>query len=368
MTHLPTNEQASSRRRRCGKHYSPLTRHGAKPKTRLVTKLIAVTVATMVGVTGALGGYAWFLAAQFDRGATTVDDVITAAPGTSRPSAAGFEPQNILILGSDSRGRLGEDPNAKGNRSDVIMLMNISGDRESVQLMSIPRDTWLDIPCYGKGKANWAMSFGGVPCAIETVEKFLDIHIDHFVLIDFSGVKKLTEILGGVTVNNPVAFTSDTNNYERRRFTYAKGLITLEGARALAYVRERHAFSDGDVSRVANQQRFVAAVADKMLSLGLLSNPGKMSEVATAVGELLLVDSGLNSGWIIRTATELSPFELGDLRQFTMPIEKSAMVGSQYAVIPDEEELAFLRGLLARDALDGYIPPKPTKVEALDQQ
>jgi LCP family protein required for cell wall assembly len=354
------------RRRVLGRHREPQLRHGQKPKASLAKRILVVSLAVVVGLGGALGGYAWFLAAQFDAATTTVESVITETPVPEYTSP--YAPANILILGSDSRGRLGDDPTATGNRSDVIMVMHISGDRQSVQLMSIPRDTWVSIPCYGKGKANWAMSFGGVPCAISMVEKFMDIHIDHFVLIDFSGVKKLTTILGGVTVNNPKAFTSDTNNYEHNHYRFEKGEITLEGARALAYVRERHAFSDGDVHRVANQQRFVAAVTEKMLSLGLLSNPGKMAQVASAVGKLLIVDSGLNSGWIVRTATELTPFESGDLHQFTMPIEKSAMIGSQYAILPDKAQMAFIKGLLQRDALSGYLPPPSKKITALDQQ
>ncbi len=352
-------------RRTLGRHRDSGIRHGESPRTNLTRRLLIISAVVVVSLVGGIGGYGWFLANQFDEATTVVDDVITKTPAPKYTSP--YAPENILILGSDSRGRLGEDPNAQGNRSDVIMVMHIAGDRKSVQMMSIPRDTWVSIPCYGKGKANWAMSFGGVPCAISMVEGFLDIHIDHFVLIDFSGVKELTEILGGVTVNNPTAFTSDTNNYERNRYRYEKGEITLKGARALAYVRERHAFSDGDVTRVANQQRFVAAVTDKMLSLGLLSNPGQMAKVASAVGKLLIVDSGLNSGWIVRTATELTPFESADLHQFTMPIEKSAMVGSQYAIIPDKEELAFVKNLMRLDALSGYIPRKGPKVTALDQ-
>lgn len=346
------------------KHRVDGARH-ARPVSKRLRTILTVSLVAVLALAGTVGGYAWFLAAQFDAGTTVAEDVITQTPAPVYTSP--YEPQNILILGSDSRGRLGTDPSAKGNRSDVIMVMHISGDRKSVQMMSIPRDTWVQMPCYGKGKANWAMSYGGVPCAIGMVEGFLGIHIDHFVLIDFSGVKELTEILGGVTVNNPKAFTSDTNNYEHRRYTYEKGVITLEGARALAYVRERHAFSDGDVSRVANQQRFVAAVTDKMLSLGLLSNPGKMAQVASAVGKLLIVDEGLNSGWIVRTATELTPFDLSKLRQFTMPIEKSAMVGSQYAILPNKEELAYIKGLWQRDALDGYVPKSGPKITALDQ-
>lgn len=353
------NQQAS--KHRVGGH-----RHARARRRPLRTALIVASV-VIVSLVGVTGGYAWYLAAQFDAATTDIDTIITSKPTPSEPITTAHAPENILILGSDSRGQLGTDPNATGNRSDVMMVMHISGDRKGVQLMSIPRDTWVEIPCYTVGKINWAMSFGGVSCAVSTVEQFLDIHIDHFVLIDFSGVKELTEILGGVTVNNPVAFTSDTNNYESNRYDYAKGTITLEGARALAYIRERHAFSDGDVSRVANQQRFVAAVADKMLSLGLLTNPSQMSQVATAVGKLLIVDSGLDSAWILRTAAELTPFDGGKLHQFTMPIEKSTMVGSQYAILPDDEELTFIKNLIRLDGLSGYIPPKQEKVDALDQ-
>jgi anionic cell wall polymer biosynthesis LytR-Cps2A-Psr (LCP) family protein len=180
-------------------------------------------VAIVVAVTGTVAGYAWFLAAQFDEGTTSVEGVITATPTPAEPYTTPYAPQNILILGSDSRGRLGTDPAARGNRSDVIMVMHISGDRRSVQMMSIPRDTWIKMPCYGKGKANWAMSYGGVPCAVSMVEGFLGIHIDHFVLIDFSGIKKLTKILGGVTVNNPQAFTSDSNSYARSHYRFVIG-------------------------------------------------------------------------------------------------------------------------------------------------
>lgn len=353
--------------RNVGRHGRPQVRHAVARRSRakIVLGVVAATVATVLV---ASAGFATFLAATFDANTTTLDGVIeTATPTPGATAKDETPPENILILGSDTRGKLRSDPNAEGYRSDVVMLVHLDGDRKNVQILSIPRDTWVDIPCYGKGKINWAMSYGGVDCAVDTVESFLDITIDHFVLINFSGVKNLTEVLEGVTVDNPRAFTSDVNDYEFNRYFYEQGPIELRGPRALAFVRERHAFSDGDVSRVKNQQLFVNAVIDKLLTLGVLTNPGKMATVAAAIGELLVVDPGLDSNWVIRTAVQVSPFDRSRLNMFVMPIERTALIGSQYAIIPDAEEMAFISGLLSRDALSGYVPPPQPAVDALDQ-
>ena len=343
-------------KKRIPKHGTGQVKHGAARRSRSKVALAVVAIAVTVGLVGSVG-YAAFLATTFDANTTTLEGVIETARPTPGPTTEDTTPpENILILGSDTRGSLGTDPDAQGNRSDVVMLVHIDGNRKNVQILSIPRDTWVDIPCYGKGKINWAMSYGGVSCAVDTVEKFLGITIDHFALINFSGVKELTEVLDGVTVNNPRAFTSDTNDYERNRYFYEEGPIELRGARALAFVRERHAFSNGDVTRVKNQQLFVNAVIDKLLNLGVLTNPGKMATVASSIGKLLIVDPGLDSNWIIRTAVEVSPFDRSKLNMFVMPIETTRLIGVHSAVIPDAEEMSYITGLLARDALSGYVP------------
>jgi len=354
-------------RKRLAKHGTARARHGSRRRSRVKTALVVVSGVVAVTMVASLG-FAAFLAATFDANTTTLDGVIaTVKPTPGAPAEDTTPPENILILGSDTRGKLGTNPDAEGNRSDVVMLVHLDGDRKNVQILSIPRDTWVDIPCYGKGKINWAMSYGGVSCAVDTVEGFLGITIDHFVLINFSGVKNLTEVLDGVTVDNPRAFTSDVNDYEFNRYFYEQGPIELRGPRALAFVRERHAFSDGDVSRVKNQQLFINGVVDKLLTLGVLTNPGKMSTIAAAIGELLVVDPGLDSSWVIRIAVAISPFDRSRLSMLVMPIERTALIGSQYAIIPDAEEMAYISGLLARDALSGYVPPPQPAVDALDQ-
>lgn len=349
------------------KHDRLQVRHGVRRRSRLRIGL-AITGASVVVALAATLGFAAYLASTFDANTTTLEGVIeTATPSPDATAKDATTPENILILGSDTRGKLKSDPDAEGYRSDVVMLVHLDGDRKNVQILSIPRDTWVDIPCYGKGKINWAMSYGGVSCAVDTVEGFLGISIDHFVLVNFSGVKNLTEVLDGVTVDNPRAFTSDVNDYEFNRYFYEQGPIELRGPRALAFVRERHAFADGDVSRVKNQQLFINGVVDKLLTLGVLTNPGKMSTVAAAIGELLVVDPGLDSSWIIRTAVAISPFDQSKLSMLVMPIERTALVGSQYAIIPDAEEMEYISGLLSRDALSGYVPPPQPAVDALDQ-
>lgn len=348
------------------KHLVDGARHAVPQRRRLRTALI-ITLVALVTIGGTAGAYAWYLAAQFDGALTKVEGVITPTAKPVVEAQPHTQPQNILLLGSDTRGRFGTDPTAKGTRSDVMMFIHIAGDRKTVHIMSIPRDTWVSIPCYGKGKINWAMYYGGVSCAIKTVEKFLNTHIDHFAVINFSGVKQLADILGGVTVDNPRAFTSDTNDYEHNHYSFKKGVITLEGARALAFVRERHAFSDGDISRAKNQQLFIEGVIAAITDRGLFTNPGVMSNLATQIGKLLIVDSGLDTGWVVKTGIELTPFEPDHVTMFVMPIDKSTKIGGQYAIVPEMGNLSMFISNLGRDTLDLYSPPSPKKVKALDQ-
>src|SRR5690606_401872 len=106
--------------------------------------------------------------------------------------------------------------------------------------MSIMRDNWVNIQGHGEAKINAAVAYGGIPLAVNTVENFIDARIDHVALIDFESFKGLTDAVGGVTVNNTIAFDSINGGHG---FSFAQGEITLNGDEALAFVRERYAFS-----------------------------------------------------------------------------------------------------------------------------
>ena len=95
-----------------------------------------------------------------------------------------------------------------------MMLMHIPENRENVYVMSIMRDTWVDIPGQGEHKINAAMAFGGVPLVVETIEGMFDTRVDHVAIIDFAGFKELTDALGGVEINNPAAFSASGSTGE----------------------------------------------------------------------------------------------------------------------------------------------------------
>src|SRR5690606_2503774 len=141
-----------------------------------------------------------------------------------------------------------------GQRSDVMMLVHIPADRSGVYIMSFPRDLYVDIPGHGKDRINAALAFGGVPLTVTTVENYTGVPIDHVALIDFEGVKSLVDSLGGVEVDVPQDFESGGH-----RFT--EGTQHVDGEQALAFVRARKNFADGDFQRNRNQQSLLKGIA-----------------------------------------------------------------------------------------------------------
>ena len=123
----------------------------------------------------------------------TIDDPFAAISTRAPQQSVGANQKpatNILLLGSDSRISAG-DPSqweAGAQRTDAIMIVQVSGDRQEVSVVSIPRDTWVEVPGYGQAKINAAYSYGGPSLTIQTVEQLTGVHIDHFVIADFESV------------------------------------------------------------------------------------------------------------------------------------------------------------------------------------
>jgi len=332
-------------------------RHRRKPsakKRRLRIALIAMG-SVLVLLLGSVGVYAFILSQQFNG----VEKIVDAFPDDSlRPPVVetdGPAPQNILLLGSDSRGTVSKDlDDTAGTRSDTMMIVHIPADRKSIQVMSLMRDFWVDIPGRGKAKLNAAMAYGGVPLTVQTIEGIIDSRIDHIAMVDFEGFKDVTDALGGVTVNNPTAF----NSSRKDNFSYAKGKITLGGEQALSFVRERYAFSDGDYSRVANQQLFIKAVMGKVLSKETLTNPAKISGLVSAIAPYMTVDSGLNSSYAVSLGFEMRDIRVDDVSFFTMPSLGTGMEGSQSVVKVNWDEVPKIKKAFKDDTLDSYTPPK----------
>lgn len=161
----------------------------------------------------------------------------------------------ILLLGIDSR----EDDLV--GRSDSILLLNLDKNNDKVNLINIPRDSYVNIPYYGYDKINHSYAYGSEALTTETVENLFGIDIDNVVSINFQSFEKVIDILGGVEVDVAFDFTEKSSTGEVLEFK--KGKQLLSGEEALAYARMRKQDSEGDVGRGKRQQEVIEKVLQK---------------------------------------------------------------------------------------------------------
>lgn len=295
--------------------------------------------------------------------ATTVDQKIEKIPQvfpeeTLRPpkptQGTAAQAVNILLLGSDSRGdstELADQGLPSNQRSDTMMWMHIPADRKNVFLTSIMRDTWVTIPGFGEAKINAAMAYGGMPLVVQTLEGMFQSRIDHVAIVDFEGFKAITDALGGVEVNVPLPFTSYHGKY-----TFAAGPQKLDGDHALAFVRERYSFVDGDYQRVRNQQIFLKAVFKAVLSPETLSNPLRISTLVGQTAPYIRTDAGLDSVTLGKLALSLAGVRANDVISFTLPtLGTGTSADGQSIVIKDDSAIAALGKALKTDTMSSFV-------------
>ncbi|WP_225849313.1 LCP family protein [Streptomyces sp. HPF1205] len=232
------------------------------------------------------------------------------AGGTEKADAFGRTPINILVMGSDGRtsaedcklgGGCSRTGVQTGQNADVEMVVHISADRSNATVMSIPRDTITDIPACTNpkngartagyhGQINSALSYGQA-CQVATVHQLTGIPIDHFIQVDFSGVVRMSDAVGGVGV------CVDANVYDTySHLKLSAGSHTLKGVAALEFLRSRHGFGDGsDLGRTYAQHIYLSSLIRKLKSAGTLTNPVAVYHLADAATKALTVDTGLGT-------------------------------------------------------------------------
>lgn len=330
--------------------YAP-RRVARKPvrRRRTVRNALLVAAALLVIVLVLVGVYVASIASIFNDKRQTVD------AGIATQAAFDDGALNVLLLGSDSRGDgmdTAENKGEDGERSDTMMLVHVPEDRQDVYVMSIVRDLWVEIPGNGERKVNAALGLGGYPLVTATIENLVDANIDHLAVIDFEGFNGLTEAVGGVQVCNPNTFSSGQINPSY----FPQGEILLQGPDALRYVRERKAFLGGDFDRVANQQRFVSAMVDQVLTVDTLANPQKLTDVINAIVPFITVDEGLDAATIAGYGLQLNGIRAGDIHTFTVPHgSPTEGPGGASIVEQDEEAMGELRQALQGGQLDEYL-------------
>lgn len=192
-----------------------------------------------------------------------------------------------LIAGSDRRdGEAVADDGTDGVRADTIMLLHRARNG-SEYLVSLPRDTLVDIPGHGRYKLNAAFAFGGAPLLVETVEEFTGLTIDHYVEIGFDGVQDVVDSVGHVNL----CIDRDVDD-ERSGLVMTEGCHDVGGEQALAFVRARYFDPTADLGRQQRQQQFVGALMDRVSSPGVLLNPLAQVRLAGAGSAALTTSEG----------------------------------------------------------------------------
>ncbi|EGO8154598.1 LytR family transcriptional regulator [Enterococcus faecalis] len=235
----------------------------------IIFGIILVLFLTVVGMGAKLY---WDVSKSMDKTYETVE-----RSKKSQVNLNNKEPFSVLLLGIDT----GDDGRVEQGRSDTTIVATVNPRDKQTTLVSLARDTYVDIPGQGKqDKLNHAYAFGGASLAMDTVENYLNIPINHYVSINMAGLKELVNAVGGIEVNNNLTFSQDG-------YDFTIGKISLNGEQALSYSRMRYEDPNGDYGRQERQRKVIEGIVQKVLSLNSVSN---YQEILTAVSDNMKTD------------------------------------------------------------------------------
>ncbi|MGY1805900.1 LCP family protein [Blastococcus sp. SYSU D00669] len=281
-----------------------------------------------------IGGGLWFVTQRYAGNVDRIEDVFGGLEESNRPAPATSTVENpagapvtFLLVGSDTRASTADGENP-GGRSDAIMLVRLSADREHAQLISIPRDSWVAIPGHGMNKINASYAFGGPTLLIQTVEQLTQVRIDHYVAIDFEGIAEVTDALGGVDVE--VAETTTNGDY-----TFEAGVNHITGEEARWYLGQRYDLPGGDFDRVRRQQQYLQAVFEKLFSSDTFTDPGKLDAALRALTGSVSISDTLSSTDLLQLAYSMRGLTPDNVASFTAPVLGTGMEGAASVVYLD---------------------------------
>lgn len=340
-------------------HATNASADGSRRSThrRRAGRVLIVALLVLMGITVAAFATARKYASNVEQ---TVNDNLHRADQlpAETPTEKGAKPRppkqavaedavNVLVIGSDSR-----SAKAGEGRSDALMIVHLAGDRRSAQIISFPRDMYVDVPGHGKDKINAAYAYGGPKLAVRTVEGLTGTRMDHVAVIDFEGFKDVTTALGGVTVHNEHASKS-------RGYTFPKGEITIQGEEALVFVRERYDLPRGDLDRAERQRLVTQAILRKALSPEVMGNPSEFTAFVAAFSRAMTVDDALTPATVRQIALSLR-MTGDDVAHIQAPISGFGTSPNGASIdIVDQQGMRELGKALAADDMARYVSAHP---------
>lgn len=317
---------------------------GRGPRPRYGTRRFFVFL--LVIVLAYLAAMAWAVGASWN----AIDEVDATPTNADRPGQGSGS--NVLLIGTDSRENLTKEQrnelktgSTQGARADTIMLLHLP-DSGDPTLVSLPRDSYVDIPGNGMNKINASYAIGGPTLMVDTVEQATGLRIDSYLEVGFDGFVDVVGAVGGVEMCLPDAVVE-----ERSDLDLPAGCQELEGKDALNYVRMRYADPRGDLGRVERQRDFLSALVSKMTSPATLLNPVELHDAGTATGSSLRRGNDTSMGEMMDIGLAMRSISGGSGRSITVPISDpnfSTPAGS--SVLWDEAGAGELFEALRTDA------------------
>jgi LCP family protein required for cell wall assembly len=313
-------------------------RHPVRNFFRVLLILLLLLILWLVGVPA----YAWSQIARVD-----------AAPSGQRP--ADQPGKTFLLVGSDSRAGLSKAEQKRlgtgstgGQRTDTIMIVYLPPGGKPA-LISVPRDSYVDIPKNGKNKINAAYAFGGPELLVQTVEQNTGLRMDGYMEIGFGGFVNIIDALGGIRMCLPSAINDRDSHID-----LPKGCQTLNGTEALGYVRMRKADPLGDLGRVKRQREMLAAVASKAASPATVLNPVRYWKFNMAVAEAIKLGRDTSLPETLWLAYAMKRISGGDGLTLTVPVSSTgASTSAGSAVLWDPTKSKAMFSDIARGDTSG---------------
>ncbi|MES2978184.1 MAG: LCP family protein [Pseudomonadota bacterium] len=325
---------------------SGVPQSAASAKHRGKGRFAALALAVLA-LTALLAGAAFFsLTRTLSQRVQPIEVALDAPAGSA---------MTVLLIGSDSQGAsldAAREGRASDQRADSLMLVHLPADRKDVYLVSLMRDLWVKVPDHGEAKLNAALALGGVALTVRTVETLLSLPISHVAMVDFEGFRGLTDSLGGIEVDVPRGFAS----YHLPGEHFAAGPQTMDGTHALAFVRERYAFGNGDFERVRNQQRFLRAVAARLVSVDALASPLKTRAALAALMPYVSLDKAWSAPDVAALALTFAKPGSRQVNLTTLATAGNARSANGQAIIrPDPQAIARLSAAVRTDRMADYF-------------
>jgi len=351
---------------------------GGQPRRHGLVHALVVGLAAMVSCAVFLVVVLGYGATRYFDGRLKRTDLSADRVEGTRPPAVPHGRETWLLVGSDVR--TGADrAEVGGSRSDTMMIAYL-GSNGSTTLVSVPRDLKVTIPAFTDSagehhsahtdKINSAFNLGGPALLVRTLENVSNVRIDHFAEIDFGGFKQMSNVLGGVQVcmvSDPYreyvaedGRTSTNLNDPMSGFRGQVGENLLEGDNALAFVRQRHGFANGDYSRIERQQAFLAAVFRKVNSGDLLTDPAKLTGFLNAVTSAVTVDSGTRLTDLRTLALRTHAMSAGQVQFTTIPLSGAVSSPVYYALYDPGTVRSFFQQIIAGDDRSPAAAPTPS--------